>query len=245
MTPPLPPRCQRFAGRRSKLMKTLALDLGTDTGWALTDSPTNVESGTFHLASDQELEHQRREGKDRTLDVRFIRFYNFLLAHVLGGVRRIVFEDVGFASTRMQTQLWASLRSGIWMVKLMHPELTLHAVPVGTLKQFGAGNVRAKKMDMAKALANHPSRLYVLDDHGSIIKPDGNIADDDEVDALWLVLYTRAVDDGQAAFLTAFQRKELKKLERRKKRAERKQRVKAKKEAAKALKSKKERSAKH
>jgi hypothetical protein len=226
-------------------MKTLTLDLGTDTGWALMDGPEIVKSGTLHLASDAELEIQRREGKDRTLDVRFVRFYRFVGEHALGGVHRIVFEDVGFASTRMQTQLWASLRCAIWMVALMHPELAIYAVPVGTLKQFGAGNVRAKKADMAKALANHSSRLYVSDGNGTIIKPNGNVADDDEVDALWLVLYTRAVDDGQAAFLTAFQRKQLKKLEQQKKRAERKQRVKAKKAAAKALKLLKKISAKH
>jgi hypothetical protein len=226
-------------------MKTLTLDLGTDTGWALMEGPTIVKSGTLHLANDQELENQRREGKDRTLDVRFVRFYHFLAEHARGNVLRIVFEDVGFVSTRMQTQLWASLRCVIWMVALMHPELAVYAVPVGTLKQFGAGSVRAKKPDMAKALANHSSKLYFSDGNGFIIKPDGNVADDDEVDALWLALYTRAVDDGQTAFLTAYQRKQLKKLEQAKKRAERKQRAKAKKAAAKALKLLKATSAKH
>ena len=218
-------------------MKTLTIDIGSDTGSVLMDGPEIVKSGTLHLASDSELETQRREGKDRTLDIRFVRFYLFLTEHVLGGVRRIVFEDVGFASTRMQTQLWASLRCAIWMVAMMHPELAVFGVPVGTLKQFAAGNVRAKKQDMAKALANHSSKLYVLDGNGAIIKPDGYVADDDEVDAIWLALYTRSVDDGQAAFLTAFQRKQLKILEQRTKRAARKQRAKAKMVAFKARKS--------
>lgn len=226
-------------------MKTTTLDIGTDTGWTLMEGREIVKSGTLHLATDDELEQQRREGKDRTLDVRFVRFYLFLTQLVLDGFLRIIFEDVGFASTRMQTQLWASLRCAIWMVALMHPELTIYAVPVGTLKQFAAGNVRAKKTDMARALANHSSNLYALNINGSIVKPDGNVADDDEVDAIWLALYTRAVNAGNTAFLTAYQRKQLKKLEQRKKRAERKQRAKAKNAAAKALKLAKTKSAKH
>lgn len=126
-------------------MKTLTLDLGTDTGWALMEGPGNLQSGFLCLATDDELERQRREGRDRTLDIRFARFHHFVTQHALSGVGRIVFEDVGFVSTRMQTQLWASLRSAIWMVALTHPELNLFAVPVATLKQFAAGNCHAGK----------------------------------------------------------------------------------------------------
>lgn len=225
-------------------MKSTTLDLGSDTGFTVMDGQEIIESGTFHLATDQELEQQRREGKDRTLDIRFVRFYEFLDRLVRSGVRRIVFEDVGFVSTRMQTQLWASLRCVIWILAMLHPKLAVYAVPVGTLKQFAAGNVRANKADMAKALADRLPELYKLQSNGFIVKPDGSLGDDDEVDAIWLALYTRAVDAGQRTFLTVYQRKRLKELERRKKRAERKARAKAKKAAIKELKLKRTSSAK-
>lgn len=215
-------------------MKTGTYDLGSLAGWTVSDDSAPLQSGTLDLATDEELELQRREGRDRTLDVRFTRFYEFLDGHVRSGVQRVVFEDVGFVSTRMQTQLWASLRSVIWFVRMMHPSLEVFAVPVGVLKHFATCNLHANKADMARALANHPSGAYALNADGSIRKPDGSTADDNEVDAIWLALYTQAVDQGQARFLTSHQRKLLKLQDRREKKAARKLRKKAKKEAAEA-----------
>ena len=213
-------------------MKTLTLDLGTDTGWALTETASYPQSGAFRLASDEELDTQRREGKDRTLDVRFVRFYRFLAEQVQRGAIRIAFEDVGFVSSRMQTQLWASLRSAIWAVALAHPEVSVIPVPVATLKQFAAGNIHATKADMARALAAHPSGGYTLTEQGAVRKSNGIAASDDEVDAIWLAYYVRAFDEGTVILLTAYQRKTQALQERRLRKQERRQRAKAKPAAA-------------
>src|ERR1035438_10720513 len=90
---------------------TLCVDIGTHTGWALLEGQQILESGTTHLATKEELDLQRREGKERTLDLRYSRLHalirRFIKEH---GIERIVFEDVLFSSTQMQGQLWASLR---------------------------------------------------------------------------------------------------------------------------------------
>lgn len=215
-------------------MVTLTLDLGTHTGWALVRDHELVGSGTLHLATDDELELQRQAGRDRTLDLRFGRLHDFVTQHVRDGVNRIVFEDVEFASTRMQTQLWASLRSSIWAAALIHPAISIFGLPVATLKQFATGNGHVQKLAMAQALAEHLPAEYTLE--GEFIrKADGVLADDNEIDAIWLALYTRAVDAGARSFLTVHQRKQIAKAERRQKRVERKQRAKVRKTAAQAI----------
>lgn len=208
-------------------MKTLLLDLGTHTGWALFQEAAHLESGTLHLASEEELEIQRREGKDRTLDIRFARFYDFLVWHLQEGVTRIVFEDVGFVSTRMQTQLWASLRSAIWAAALPYPGVAIFGLPVTTLKHFATGNGHVQKLEMAQALADLLPASYALE--GELVrKADGTFADDNEVDAIWLARYTQAVDRGERTFLGVYQRRLLEASDRRKRRKQRKQKAKAK-----------------
>src|SRR5581483_8203975 len=212
-------------------LKTLCLDIGTDTGISLTQGPELLSSGTLQLATDEELEQQRREGKERTLDVRFVRTHAFLTRFIREGVARIVFEDVEFVSTRMQTQLWASLRTAIWTAILEHPHVRVFGVPVSILKQFATGNGHAQKLEMAQALAKQFPASYALE--GEFVrKADGALADDNEVDAIWLALYTQAVDRGERCFLSVYQRKLLEAAERREKRAQRRQKAKAKRAAA-------------
>ncbi len=54
-------------------MKTLTLDLGTRNGRTLLEDGIVLQSNTLLLATPEELEEQRRTGKERTLDVRFSR----------------------------------------------------------------------------------------------------------------------------------------------------------------------------
>jgi hypothetical protein len=213
-------------------VKTLLLDLGTDTGWALVDQRSPMKSGTICLAMDEELELQRQEGRERTLDIRFTRLYEFIAEHIGEGVGRIVFEDVEFASTRMQTQLWASLRTAIWAAAHLNPGVRVFGVPVATLKQFATGNGHVQKLEMAKALANFRPGGYSLLDDGRLITPDGHFADHNEVDAIWLAYYTQSVDRGERGFLPVYHRKLLEVAERRQKKAQRRQTAKAKKTAA-------------
>ena len=132
---------------------TLCIDIGTHTGWALLEGQQILESGTTHLATKEELDLQRREGKERTLDLRYSRLHalirRFIKEH---GIERIVFEDVLFSSTQMQGQLWASLRCAIWAVCQEFP-IQVFGLPVGTLKLFATGSGAAKKPEMATALA--------------------------------------------------------------------------------------------
>ena len=50
------------ARTQAAVVRTLALDLGTQTGWALMAGQEVIESGTELLASEEELRQQRREG---------------------------------------------------------------------------------------------------------------------------------------------------------------------------------------
>ena len=214
-------------------MKTLTLDIGTDTGWVVMEDGLPLRSGTLHLATDDELELQRKEGRERTLDIRYSRIYAFIKEQVQEGVVRIVFEDVEFASTRMQAQLWTSLRTAIWAAALLNPHISVFGVPVATLKQFAAGNGHVQKPEMARALVNLLPGSYQLDGE-RVRKLDGSPADHNEVDAIWLALYTQAVDRGQRSFLGLHQRKMLRAAERRKRKAERRQLRREKKAAGRA-----------
>ena len=98
-----------------------------------------------------------------------------------------MFEDVGFVSTRMQTQLWATLRTAIWGASLGNPDVRIFCVPVTTLKQFATGNGHVQKVQMAQALAARLPVFYALEGE-QVRKADGKLADDNEVDAIWLAL---------------------------------------------------------
>ena len=203
---------------------TLCIDIGTHTGWALLEGQQILESGTTHLATKEELDLQRREGKERTLDLRYSRLHalirRFIKEH---GIERIVFEDVLFSSTQMQGQLWASLRCAIWAVCQEFP-IQVFGLPVGTLKLFATGSGAAKKPGMATALAalEPGSTVEMSGANVFLRKSNGVLADDNEVDALWLARYTMEVDLGKRDFLGVYQRKAAGKAVRRRKRAQRK-----------------------
>ena len=181
-------------------------------------------SGTTHLATKEELDLQRREGKERTLDLRYSRLHalirQFIKEH---GIERIVFEDVLFSSTQMQGQLWASLRCAIW-ANCQELPIQVFGLPVGTLKLFATGSGAAGKPEMAAALAalEPGSTVEMSGENVFLRKSNGVLADDNEVDALWLARYTMEVDLGKRDFLGVYQRKEADKAERRRKRAQRK-----------------------
>src|ERR1043165_6183260 len=104
------------APKQRQHLKTLILDIGSQLGFAVLEGDVIVESGTLLLASEPELARQRKEGKERTLDIRFIRLCDFIERKIAEGVTRIVFEDVSFSTTTAQTQLWSSLRAAIWAI---------------------------------------------------------------------------------------------------------------------------------
>lgn len=196
------------------MAKTLAVDLGTHTGWALIEGPEIIDSGTELLATEDELRRERKEGKERTLDIRFVRFYHFLERQLSGGVTRIVFEDVIFAGSQAQTQLWASLRAAIWAIA-WNSSIEVFCVPVATLKRFATGNGHADKIQMGEALSKAEPDRFQADPITRILQHGGRLIDDNEVDAIWLAHYAIAVDRHEQEFLSVFKRKSECKAERR------------------------------
>lgn len=217
-------------------MYTLTLDLGTKTGWTITDESV-LQSGTIKLASEEELQLQRVEGKERTLDVRFVRLLNFIATHVQQGkVKRIVFEDVQFASTQMQAQLWASLRAAIWGA-INGTNIEVFCVPVGTLKVFATGSGSAKKPEMASSLSKVEPTIYTLSPQGTLLKTEGTeviTIDDNEVDAIWLGRFDISVEKGERDYTGVYQRKAKEKAEKRAKKLQKRNEAKAKAAADKA-----------
>jgi len=203
------------APKKRQHLKTLILDIGTKLGFAVLEGDIIVDSGTLLLASETELEEQRKEGRERTFDIRFTRLCDFIEGEIAEGVTRIVFEDVSFSTTTAQTQLWSSLRAAIWASarKSAAEVFCLHAL---SLKVFATGNGAAEKIHMAKALAAADPDRYEFD--GSSLWFLGRIADDNEVDAIWLARFTVAVDQGQEQFLSTYQRDCLRSEEKRRKR---------------------------
>ena len=91
----------------------------------------------------------------------------------------IAFEDVEFAKSLAQAQLWGSLRGALWTVgEEFCPEQVLVSylgVPVGTIKRHATGSGGADKSKMLEA-----ARGYW---------PGYEFADDNEADARLLLRY--------------------------------------------------------
>ena len=216
-------------------MKTLTLDIATHVGFAMVEDGIIAESGSVELASEAELALQRKNGRERTLDLRFTRFRQFVKDKTSQGVTRIIFEDVAFSTSTMQSQLWGSFRAAVWATA-QESSVEVFCVHTGTLKNFATGDGSADKMAMGQALAQADPANCIL--QGTVVLFQGHPADDDEVDAIWLARYSMAVDRGEQRYLSAYQRDCLRQEEKRKKRLEfkaaRKARKLAKQDVAKA-----------
>lgn len=125
-------------------MNILGLDLGTNTGYCYNVFDT-ITLGTWKLATDAEIARWGKTRQRRTEDPRIGR----LCKHVdaLGIFDVVIFEDVEFASSTFQVQLWSSLRAAVW---LCAKKTAIQCIPVGTLKKFATGDGSAKKEKMHK-----------------------------------------------------------------------------------------------
>ncbi|PTY02752.1 hypothetical protein DB346_08225 [Verrucomicrobia bacterium LW23] len=154
-------------------MNALALDIGTTTGWAIWDDG-QVLSGSWLLATEKQLRQQRKVGGERRGDIRFFQLRDRIAdAIARHRIEVLVFEDVQFATSAAQTQLWASLRSAVWLAgkAVRHVE----CVHTGTLKKFATGAGNAGKEQMVAAAAN-------------LARPWGRVVvDDNEADALHIL----------------------------------------------------------
>lgn len=148
----------------------LALDLGTTTGWALRDRTGRITSGS------QSFKPQRFEGGG----MRFLRFKTWLaeLKMHADGIDALVFEEV-----RRHVSTDAAHAYGGFLATLTawceHHGIPYQGVPVGTIKKHATGSGRAGKDAVMAAVRRRG--------HAP--------ADDDEADALALLLWALELHD--------------------------------------------------
>lgn len=141
----------------------LALDLGTQTGWAISFQ-SNITSGS------ESFKPRRFEGGG----MRFLRFKRWLSEIKLsaGEIGEVYFEEV-----RRHAGVDAAHAYGGFMAHLTawceHHRIPYQGVPVGTIKKFGAGKGNAGKQEMITAAVEYGF----------------NPADDNEADAIHLLRY--------------------------------------------------------
>jgi hypothetical protein len=170
----------------------LALDLGTETGYAMGTEGYPLSCGTIFLAQPKELKCQKRLRMDRRLDMRFPRLVEFLRKTCLYlRPDYVVFEDVQFASTSCQAHLWATWRAAVW--SLCHEKgIIPECCPVGTLKKFATGSGRAEKSDMARHLCQKNPR-FVYSKGVVFDTVTSQTIDDNAVDALHLWHWAKSI----------------------------------------------------
>jgi Holliday junction resolvasome RuvABC endonuclease subunit len=158
-------------------LKVLALDLGTQTGFCYnlnqyTEHVWVEFAGTKTWATAKEITIFRKQRMDRRLDPRIWHFHKWL-SHLLHENKFdvVVFEDVQFSSTVLACQLWASLRSVVW-VNCEDTHTLTECVNVKTLKKWATGDGNATKEKMAEFAIKSGYELPTLDDNG--------------IDAFWL-----------------------------------------------------------
>lgn len=167
-------------------MNLLALDLGTKTGYAYSGRDGKIICGTKTLAKPAAITHTRKLRMDRRGDPRFFTLLWWMKAvHVEVALDWILFEDIQFSSTTMQTQLWTSFRSAVWLMS--EYGIGIECVPVGTLKKFATGSGAATKEAMARALYRADCRFQSEFGFGDIKDTfTGENLDDNAVDAIHL-----------------------------------------------------------
>ncbi|WP_242467093.1 crossover junction endodeoxyribonuclease RuvC [Ectothiorhodospira shaposhnikovii] len=129
--------------RRPSVPSILALDLGTQTGWAVRDRDGAVTSGT------ESFKPQRFEGGG----MRYLRFKRWLteIKQSCDGIEAVYFEEV-----RRHAGVDAAHAYGGFMAHLTawceHHQIPYQGVPVGTIKKHATGKGNASKDQMIGAV---------------------------------------------------------------------------------------------
>ena len=151
-------------------LATLALDLGTQTGWALMTRDGAVSSGS------QSFRPQRFEGGG----MRFLRFKRWLteVKQCAEVIDQVVFEEV-----RRHAGVDAAHAYGGFMGQLTawceHHGIPYRGVPVGTIKRHATGRGNAGKDEVIAAMRRRGH----------------DPADDNEADALAILYWAAAQEE--------------------------------------------------
>lgn len=155
-------------------MNTLAIDLGTHCGFAY-NLDNIFEYGHWDLATEKEVRAWGKERLTRRRDPRPRRLCDRVLK-LSFMPDLVVFEDVQFASSLLQVQLWSALRTSLWMC--LGDVVRFDCIPVQSLKKFACrGGADKKAMRIALAV-QHPE-IYSAK------------MTEDEVDASWVWLWAK------------------------------------------------------
>lgn len=148
-------------------VRMLALDLGTQTGWALLTVDQTITSGS------ETFKPGRFEGGG----MRFLRFKRWLteIKQTTDGLDAVYFEEV-----RRHAGVDAAHAYGGFLAHLTawceHHEIPYQGVPVGTIKKHATGKGNAGKDDMVAAMRARGFQPV----------------DDNEADALALLMWAMA-----------------------------------------------------
>jgi hypothetical protein len=152
-----------------KSKSLLALDLGTHTGWAMKTLAGNVCSGV------QSFKPGRFDGGG----MRYLRFTRWL-EEITAGVTHVVFEEVRRHVATDAAHVYGGLMAHLTAF-CEENKIPYEGVPVGTIKKNATGKGNADKAAMIAAM-----------------KAKGfNPKDDNEADALALLLYARELMAGE------------------------------------------------
>jgi len=151
----------------------LALDLGTNTGWALRFGDGGMTSGTMTF----------RPGRFEGGGMRYLRFTDWLvqIAMHAHGLRRVVFEEVRRHAGTDASHVYGGFLGTLTSWCEEH-EVPYEGVPVGTIKRYATGRGNADKAAMITAIRD---RGYLP-------------ADDNEADAIALLLWATDANGGRA-----------------------------------------------
>ena len=143
-------------------MTVLALDLGTNTGWAVMYDSSWIESGSVSFAT------KRHDGGG----MKYLKFRRWLDSEFKGCVSEVYFEEV-----RRHVGTSAAHAYGAFVGQLTawceEHSIPYSSVPVGVIKKSATGKGNASKQQMIDAMFN---KGYLPED-------------DNEADALALLEY--------------------------------------------------------
>ena len=150
----------------------LALDLGTNMGYAVGNSLGKVASGSVDFST------KRNEGGG----MRYLRFTRWLIKIIAEyDVTEIYYEEVKRHSSVAAAHVYGSFE-GHLMVACDDPDCPIpyQSVPVGTIKKYASGKGNCGKPEMIKAAIKKGWLLFGSEDH-------------DQADALWILDYARNI----------------------------------------------------